>query len=348
MESSASDRPCTREGCQVLADGVCAAGNEPPDKCPNRSVIVVGDLDVYDSEDDAGTASSTAAEERLPLPSGEALDTEDVSLFLRSRPATFIAVVGDKDSGKSTLLCALYDRFLRGPFSGFSFVGSRSLIAFERRSHYSRLESGRSVPDTPRTSISEGLKYFHLALCTEGAPSTRRDVLFSDRAGETYSRARGNSTIIESLVEIPQADSVVVLMDGRRVADPLERSSALQSVRQTLRAFLDNGALTTKSVVDIVTTKCDLIAADKESAAIDQALRLFEDRLRVDFTPRLRALSFWQIAARDPAGKLSPGHGLDKLITHWLRTEKLTSPAPPPLEKRRLRSEFDRLLLRTR
>jgi hypothetical protein len=115
------------------------------------------------------------------LPPGEALTPEEVDQLLRWRGATFVTVVGDSHSGKTTLICALYDRFLRGPFAGLTFVASRTLVALERRSHYARVDSGRATPETMRTTISDGLRYFHLAV--RPATQVGRDLLCC-RAGE--------------------------------------------------------------------------------------------------------------------------------------------------------------------
>ena len=64
-----------------------------------------------------------------------------------------------------------------------------------------------------------------------------------------------------------------------------------------------------------------------------------------DFAPRLADLSFWEIAARDPQGDFDPAHGVDALLVDWV-TPRLAIVARTALTTP-LRSEFDRLLLRT-
>lgn len=316
----------------------------PPESCPNFNSSDDDDLGVYADDAQVDGATSVVEGTHVSLPAGEALDLAQVAQFLRWRPATFVTIVGDRDSGKSTLICALYDRLLRGPYANMSFAGSRTLVELERRSHYSRADSGRVEPETPRTSLSEGLHYFHIALVPAGH-SARVDLLISDRAGEIYSQARDDSAIITSLVEVPQGDRVVLLLDGRRVSNPVERSNAMQAVRQTLRAFLDNDALGAASIVQVVTTKTDLIAACGDTTHVEEALSLFERRLARDFGPRLRELTFCRVAARDPIGKFEPAHGLDTLLTDWVASRSQSVSPPPPLLI--LESEFDKLLART-
>jgi hypothetical protein len=169
--------------------------------------------------------------------------------------------------------------------------------------------------------------------------------MVSDRSGEIYQSARDNSHVVESLVEIPQADRIVLLLDGARVAEPFERAGAIQSVRQTIRVFLDNNALGMGSAVQVVTTKVDLIAASSEVNEITATLGSFRERLSGDFRGRLKSLTFHDIAARDPTNGLEPAYGVGALIEDWV-TPPIHVPMPPsPVPE--LHCEFDRLLIRT-
>lgn len=287
-----------------------------------------------------------APESRLvPLPSGDGLTPAEVDEFLRWRPARFVTIVGDRESGKTTLVCAIYNRFLRGPFAGYMLAGSRTFVALETRSHYSRVDSGGAVPDTARTSISEGLRFFHFCVAPVLHPTTHLDLMLADRAGETYRQARNNTALVAELTEVAKADRLVLLLDGARVAAPVERAGALQAVRQSLRVFLDNGAVNANSRVQVVTTKLDLLSNHGDSDLIKGQLKQFSDRLAADFASRVAELSFWEIAARDPQSVFGPAHGLDALLKDWttarpvdVRPKELAAPVS---------TEFDRLLLRT-
>ncbi len=339
-----TQKGCRRTGCEVALTGTCPEGHTPVASCPNYVDQPAEDRDVHDGE-------FGAIEEALPdvrrvsLPSGDALTPEEVDQFLRWRAATFVAIIGDSYSGKTTLICALYDRFLKGTFAGLSFAGSRTLVALERRAHHARVDSGRATPETARTSHLEGLRYFHFAVAPNGQPAKRTDLLLSDRSGEVYRSARNDSTLVGTLAEIPQADRIVLLLDGRRVVERTERNGAIQSVRQTLRVLLDNDALGPTLTVWVVTTKVDLIASSPDGQEIAEAVAGFRNRLSTDFGPRLKTLSFHDIAARDPTNGFAPAHGLDALIEDWVTRSRCAPPPPPPLE---LHSEFDRLLARTR
>ncbi|MEA3197346.1 MAG: hypothetical protein QOF32_1398 [Gammaproteobacteria bacterium] len=345
MADETNQKQCGKRDCQVVLTGSCAEGHVPLASCPNYGDQPEEECKVDDGEFDEAAEGSPSDVARVRLPSGDALTLDEIDQFLRWRAATFVTIIGDSDSGKTTLSCSLYDQFLRGAFGGLAFAGSRTLVALERRSHHSRVDSGRTTPETARTSHMDGLRYFHFAVAPNGHPGKRTDLLLSDRSGEVYRSARNNSSVVGTLPEITQADRIVLLLDGGRVADPIERAGAIHSVRQTLRLFLDNDALGPTSIVQVVTTKIDLIAASPDGPEIADKLTGFRDRLFIDFGPRLKALSFHDIAARDPTSKFAPAHGLDTLIEDWATPRSRYMPvAPPPLE---LISEFDRLLVRT-
>lgn len=320
------------------------------ESCPSfgqaEQVEIEEDFEIFDEdeEDDDSEGSKSVEQTRLPLPSGEPLSPVEVDRFLLRKPAKFVTVVGEFDSGKTTLICALYEKFLKGSFAGYVFSGSNTLIGFEKRSHHSRVDSGRVAPDTLRTSLHDGLRYFHLSLANGESFKPRIELMLSDRAGEEYEKARGNSSLVDALIEVKKANVVVLLLDGARLADPIQRSGALQAVRQTIRAFLDGGALMKHSKVQVVTTKFDLLQSIQNREKLDAQVEQFQTNLLKDFSNRLGELSFWEIAARDPHGEFSAAHGMAELLMSWCAPTS-SSIKPEPLRVA-LESEFDRLLAR--
>lgn len=334
---------CGRPECDVASTGVCMEGNLPVESCP-----FLGKEDESDIED---YEESSFAEEldveniRLPLDSGEALNINEVDEFLRYKSARFISIIGENESGKTTLICALYEKFLRGCFANYSFAGSRTLVGLEKKSYHSRVSSGLNHPDTLRTSFSDGLRFLHFSLVSNDASVERIELMISVRAGEMYQRARNNSVFVPELIEVKKAWLVVLLMDGNRLATAANRSNAMQSIRQTIQALIDGEALSGNSQVQIVITKNDLLQNIKGKDLFDTHLDNFCSALVRDFSARLKALSFFKISARNPNEEVTAANGLDQLLKSWCATNALNLKADRTIHD--LKTEFDNLLVRT-
>jgi hypothetical protein len=299
------------------------------------------DLDVFDQT----RAIEAVSEEKewVPLPHAELLTVEDADELLRWRSANMVAIVGEREAGKTTLVTEIYERFIRGPFAGYRFAGSRTLAGFERRCHLARLESGASAPDTERTSAREGLRFFHLGL-TAQEEARRIDLLISERAGESYRQARNEPSRALGFVELAKARTVVFVLDGARLALDLLREEAFSSVRNLVRASAETKALSPQAEIQFVTTKIDLLETEALVHAVD-AVTQFEKRMEEAYRDQFARITCWRTAARDPSRKLEPARGVAALLQSWL------SPPKPPaysIAAPVLHDEFDRFLLRGR
>jgi double-GTPase-like protein len=139
------------------------------------------DVDVFEADD--SDREDTKHVDWIRLPTADLLSVEDADELLRRRAANIVAVIGERKGGKTTLIAEIYERFLRGPFAGQLFADSQTLLGFEKKSYPSRAETGAEKPDTVRTSLRDGLTFFHLGLVSE-TDNLRRDLLLSERAGD--------------------------------------------------------------------------------------------------------------------------------------------------------------------
>jgi Double-GTPase 2 len=327
---------CRKPGCQSATTKSCAEGHVPLDSCPWFGTN--GPRDDFPSEPKDGAASADTS--LVILPSGAPLSPQTLDEFLRAYPIRLIAIVGDPDSGKTTLICAVYECFLKGRFPDWRFTGSRTLVGFEERSHDSRTASGRVTPDTARTPLAESAQFFHLGTRVVDDAAAHTELMLADRAGEAFAAVRDKPAIGAQLIEVVKADRVAILLDGKRVVDSETRGSAMQGVRKLLRALINGGAITKRSEVQILLTKKDLIAKAENAPALGQKIDDFFRLLVRDFGSEVVRLSFWEIAARDPSGDTPTG--LAALLTDWLEIERTAAPRAPISGSRR--SEFDRLL----
>lgn len=296
------------------------------------------DVDVFEQSQSEQLAD--LGQHWTSLPASTMLSLEDADQLLRWRAASVIAIVGERNGGKTTLVTEIYEQFLRGPFAGAFFCDSLSLQGFEQKSFLSRAESGEERPDTPRTSGQDGLLFFHLALCDTS--NLRIDLLISERAGEAYRGIRDEPKLASEMIEVLKASAVVFIIDGERVADPRRRSEAFASVRNMIRAIVDTGNIAPQARVQLVTTKCDLLEGDLAADARG-ALSEFEGRISSILEGRYEVTTF-RTAARDPEGTMEPAKGVTPLLQSWLGPAQIS--AKGHFEVPDLNDEFDRLLLR--
>ena len=124
----------------------------------------------------------------VALSSGEAMQPVEAARIVGSRRTRIVVFAGAADSGKTTLISSIYERFGRGHFAELAFAGSETLMTFERLCHLSRGTSLNSHADTERTKQLEGHKMLHMRLA--GAESIE-DLLLTDISGEEYAAAYG-------------------------------------------------------------------------------------------------------------------------------------------------------------
>ncbi|QSF53561.1 TRAFAC clade GTPase domain-containing protein [Brevundimonas fontaquae] len=298
------------------------------------------DIDAFD---DDVSVPPTAEDDWEPLASTRLFDGVGADAFLRRAPATIVAIVGERGSGKTTLVSTIYERFLREPFGGYLFALSRTLTGFEQRLFTSRLASGRAVPATPRTSAQDPLHFFHLALARDSNPSVHFNLLLSERAGELYRLVRDNPARALDLPEITKADHIVVVIDGRRLIDPKSAAEAAAETRGLLRALADSGAVPTTACVQVVATKMDLFAGRGKTKS-RAALKELQDALTKAFAARFASFQHFEVTARDPKAKVSVGSGTERLLNLW--TADRPPPARPKPDLPVLTTQFDRLRLK--
>ena len=151
---------CAQPGCRFNEDGTCLEGQGP--KCPH----LVHEEDPQEETIEVAPSEEAEAPDPEvdvePLYSGKKLTSDQAASILRASPARVISIAGAKDSGKTTLLARIHEYFHEGPFSEYSFSGSRTLMGFGLVSWNAMMASGRHKADTERTKPWENDDFLHL------------------------------------------------------------------------------------------------------------------------------------------------------------------------------------------
>jgi len=271
----------------------------------------------------------------IELFSGAALGASDTEVItLRSR-THLVVFAGAEGSGKTTVLASIYERLNQGPFAGFRFAGSRSLLGFEEICHLNRLASGGVQPDTQRTQLTGETKYYHLALRGAEPSAARRDVLLSAMSGELFRMAKDSQEDAERLTFLRRADTIVVLVDGERLASTAQRTSAQADAADILESLLDAGMVSASCQVEVVFSKFDRITSGGQPAL--EFLAKTQDKFEGKFRARVPHLTFRKIAARPAPSSVQENSdgGLAEAFVSWTtivlsasRDEHQRAPAP--------------------
>ncbi len=257
-----------------------------------------------------------ASEVVIDLPSGNELDALAAAELQRARLTRLIVVAGPVKAGKTTLIATLHDLFQTGKIDDYAFAWSRTLPAFERRCHLSRIASEREVPDTDRTPFGK-VRYLHIQISGPELPDSLLDFLFIDVSGEVFDGARDLISECQQLDFLKMADHFLLLMDCEKIIDLNKRNLVTHDAAMLLRSCLDSGMLSPSCFVSVLWTKYDFIAA-AGNGEHDTFLKKAEEELKKQFGSRVGSLSFRKVAARpaDVEG-LEFGHGVPELLREW-------------------------------
>lgn len=311
-------------------------------------VEVETEEDVDEGVDSTKTMSSTAStsSSMVLLRTGAALSLEEASMVMGSSFTRLIIIAGDSDSGKSTLITCLHEKFSRGEYAGYLFAGSRTLPAFEELCHESRMISERNEPDTARTPRSKGMRFLHLLVREPSLVRPSRQILISNISGEVFEDAKDFEGDARALDFVRRADHFVLLLNGARLADIGSRNTVVTNARMFLRRLLQAQLLGSNSLVDILISKWDLLASSAtkqapndvdstaklieateqpsadssaEEASVDAFLQQVETQFERNFSAQLSRLRFVRVAARPQLkDSMVEGYGLEELFGSWV------------------------------
>lgn len=342
---------CKQSGCTITTTGKCLEGFPTVDECPHFTSDT--EADGYGDEEAEGEVTDPSLirtsvrppTEVVTIPFGDDLTSSTSKRIMGRAKTQVIVLAGDVDSGKTTLLTAIHEKFLDGTFAGYMFARSETVPGFERRCHLSRIPSERMSPETERTRGPMTL--LHLRVRRIGNVAPPQDLLFSDISGEDFEAARNSIDVCKQMPILKRADHCLLLLDGRKLASLENRQKAFRGGEMLLRSLLDSEMLGTQSLVDVLFTKYDLISADVNQQT-EEFLSYIEQELKKKFANRLARIRFHRIAARPTRpGSVEPAYGLEAAFPSWVEEtaqhKRPRAPLPADLSTGR---EFDRYLER--
>lgn len=347
--------PCRFAGCTFGQLG---------GRCVNGIANPVGECPDYDPTKPASDSTSEVSVEApvggnswgrvVPLHRASALDERLAYEITRAARTKVVVVSGVANSGKTTLVTSIYERFNNGPIGKYRFGGSRTIHAFEEWCHDSRDASDRELPDTPHTPFTAPgeQRFLHLRVCRPDDEFSRdharmQDLLITDLHGEKFERVRDDSAAAAGLGVLPRADHFAQLIDGAKLLNAGERHQTVADARRILQSCFDAGVISMRTIVHIVATKWDIVRASGEETAVRAFWDSRIESLAELSAGRVGAFAAHITAARAPLSAPEAEWGAAGLLTMWIEESRQ---GPEVLRDRSemppVRREFDRFGVR--
>jgi adenylylsulfate kinase-like enzyme len=314
----------------------------------NVDVLINDELETNISTKDATEELLTNNVKKgiLRLPSGRALTIRDTYEITAAENTKTIILIGPSACGKTTIETTLYQMFQNGTLGDYYFAGSKTIQGYEQRSYYTRTKSRQKISTTPRTSRGTQETFLHLKLW-----NCRTDrylnYLFADLSGEHF---ENHIAEIESMKRdfnfIKSADHIIAVLDGKLISDKRRRNGALEEIAQLLRTVFDAGLYTSKTSLQIVISKYDIV---EEMLSRDPSIETFISRVKDEIQQRLKPyvkeINFSNVAAMpDDNTRFDIGYGIKELMDSWATPKNnIILSYRNNKRKRILSSEFDKL-----
>lgn len=282
------------------------------------------------NSDNLGSDESSQLEQSIVKPvkdqshvdlyEGSSLTIAEANIIARENRTCLIVVAGAHESGKTTLLASIWDKFQEGPYAGYLFSGSMTMPGFEKRCHFSRIASERIDADTPHTPFQDET-ILHLQLTPDALNDTKQELIFSDLAGERYRLAKDSIEECQKLDLLLRADHFALLIDGNKLISEVERHEAFTDARLLLQSCLDANMLGNNTFVNLIISKWDLIEDAANSTEVKSYVQMVENKMLARFGSRVGKLDIHRIAARPKRNSQLPyAHNLDTLLKKWAGT----------------------------
>jgi hypothetical protein len=269
---------CSDTACPLAVDGTCIDGFDDPSDCPNsnprfdglESSVAVEEPVVEGVTTDDATPVIPESDPVLYIGGDEALSLTEAEEVTARALSRVVLVAGEYASGKTTLVVELWAQFLQGPFGEWSFKGSKTLAALDKRHRPARVASGRARASTDRTQ-DDDMRLLHLELSTSDRTA---NLLMSDVKGEFFDDLINGVSVGVTVPLARRADACIFMLDGARLVDPADRAATLWRSQLLIGALTEPDGLAQGTPILLAVSKCDLLDASGLESILNDVAEL--------------------------------------------------------------------------
>lgn len=304
---------CANRQCRIAQDGKCVEGYDDLGQCPFYGKTLA-EIEEDEEEEEGEAPELIDSFDGLHLPDSFSLEGTQADHVLATLPSRVIGVIGVHNSGKTSLIAGLFDLFQTGPVADVTFAGSSTLHGFELICHDARVASERDEPHSERTKRGE-VRFYHIDVRHRGELAS---ILIADRSGEEYEEVADLKSNADAMYELRRADVITVLVDGRRLALPVERADAMGAIPLIIQGMIENMAFVRKPKLAVVLTKGDAVQASPRKEKVEQDFRFIVEGIRERFSDHFGELRSFVTSASPKDVNVERGAGLAALLDFWL------------------------------
>ena len=187
MTADAAKKVCSNGACEYESTGKCVEGTAL-EEC---SYLGVAQTEQEDTEEPSSVVDDISEEADSGdhiIYDAEPLSVEQASAHMKERTTKIITMIGPAEAGKTSIIAEVYDAFQYQAYKQLRFAGSRTLVGLEKICHKVRGTSRGGDLYQKRTDLKEHPVFYQLSINV--LDSHQRDLLISDRSGETYRETR--------------------------------------------------------------------------------------------------------------------------------------------------------------
>ena len=330
---------CSADACQAPTGGACLEGFSALEECPNFSLAPAetaepasraGAVLLTDQASETGE-NIHEEDQHVILPSGNALTASKAHHLTSEIPTTVVILVGMADSGKTTLLAEIYEKYRQGPFVNHLFAGTQTIMGFERVCHYARAASRGTKEVTSRTIKGIEDNLLHLDL-VDRKSRLRKRLLVSDLSGEHFEDATETNDQLRAIPYLRRADHFVLFADAGTLRDLAKRQSLLSQMLVLLRGCAEESLVDRACRLTVVLSRHDLFPNDETDNENEAFIELLQKKLTVRANALVNdAPTFFKLAARPDASGSAP-YGMEEVLSVWLAIPGRPDPCLPRID----------------
>lgn len=192
----------------------------------------------------------------------DAMNDGNINMVLNNVKPELIVLIGFSSYGKSTFVGSLYYYLLtKGDVGGYELYDSDTFSGFERRLYLRNIKNDETAKSkTLRTEEEDE----YLLTLTFYNPSLKekKQLIISDRAGETYKKYVDIKDHIKKDESLPRAQRVLIMMDSTQLQTRWDVQEG--RFRQLFTGLKECGKMPKEASFTLLFNKIDLVRGNAE------------------------------------------------------------------------------------